>query len=184
MQLLSYSWFYENLSRISPLYVRVCWRLISILLFFLSVILCFRFTSLKRESEVSFTPYLALKGFFFFSGESPEVWVSPFACMYAKSLPSCPALCDPVDGSRPGRSARGILQAGTLEWAALPSSRGSSRRGDQTHCLLCLLKWQAGSLPLAPPGKPKCLPLQGTLKHQSLRHDSDKMWVHLSSLPI
>ena len=70
MQLLSYSWFYENLSRISPLYVWVCWRLISILWFFLSIILCFRFTSLRRESEVSFTPYLALKGFFFL--ESPQ----------------------------------------------------------------------------------------------------------------
>ena len=36
---------------------------------------------------------------------------------------------------------------------AMPASRGSSRPGDRTH-VSCLLHWQAGSLPLAPPGKP------------------------------
>ena len=36
----------------------------------------------------------------------------------------------------------------------MPSSRGSSRPRDQTNpCLLCLLHWQVGSLPLVPPGK-------------------------------
>ena len=39
-------------------------------------------------------------------------------------------------------------------WAAVPSSRGSSRPRDQTH-VLCLLHCQAGSLPLVPPGKSK-----------------------------
>ena len=33
-----------------------------------------------------------------------------------KSLQSCPTLCDPVDGSLPGSSVLGILQARTLEW--------------------------------------------------------------------
>ena len=51
----------------------------------------------------------------------------------------------------PGSSVRGILQAIILEWVAISSSRGSSRLN---LCLLCLLHWQAGSLPLAPPGKP------------------------------
>ena len=36
----------------------------------------------------------------------------------AKSLQSCPTLCDPVDGSPPG-SIPGILQARTLEWVAI-----------------------------------------------------------------
>ena len=45
---------------------------------------------------------------------------------------------------------RGILQASILEWAVVPSSRGSSRpRIDP--CFLCLLHWQAGSSPLLPP---------------------------------
>ena len=39
---------------------------------------------------------------------------------------SCPTLCDPMDCSPPGSSVHGILQARILEWAAIPSSRGSS----------------------------------------------------------
>ena len=40
-------------------------------------------------------------------------------CHYAKSLQSLPTLCDPIDGSPPGSSVPGILQARTLEWAAI-----------------------------------------------------------------
>ena len=36
----------------------------------------------------------------------------------AKSLQSCPTLCDPIDGSPPGSPVPGILQARTLEWVA------------------------------------------------------------------
>ena len=48
----------------------------------------------------------------------------------ARSLQSCLTLCDLVDCSPPGCSVRGILQARTLEWVAISSSRGSSRPGD------------------------------------------------------
>ena len=40
----------------------------------------------------------------------------------AKSLQSCPTLCDPIDGSPPGPAFPGILQARTLEWVAISSS--------------------------------------------------------------
>ena len=40
----------------------------------------------------------------------------------AKSLQSCPTLCDPMDGSPPGSSVPGILQARTLEWVAISFS--------------------------------------------------------------
>ena len=40
----------------------------------------------------------------------------------AKSLQSCPTLCDPIDGSPPGSPVPGILQARTLEWIAISSS--------------------------------------------------------------
>ena len=40
----------------------------------------------------------------------------------AKSLQSCPTLCDPIDGSPPGPAVPGILQATTLEWVAISSS--------------------------------------------------------------
>ena len=45
---------------------------------------------------------------------------------------SCVTLCDPMDCSPPGSSVHGILQARTLEWVAVPSSRGSSRSRDWT----------------------------------------------------
>ena len=40
------------------------------------------------------------------------------AAAAAKSLQSCPTLCDPIDGSPLGSSVPGILQARTLEWVA------------------------------------------------------------------
>ena len=40
----------------------------------------------------------------------------------AKSLQSCPTLCDPVDGSSPGSLVPGILQARTLEWVIISFS--------------------------------------------------------------
>ena len=55
------------------------------------------------------------------------------AAAAAKSLQSCPTLCDPVDGSPPGSSAPGILQARTLEWVALSFSRESDRAVAKTN---------------------------------------------------
>ena len=40
----------------------------------------------------------------------------------AKSLQSCPTLCDTMDASPPGSPVPGILQARTLEWAAISFS--------------------------------------------------------------
>ena len=40
----------------------------------------------------------------------------------AKSLQSCPTLCNPIDGSSPGSPVPGILQARTLEWVAISFS--------------------------------------------------------------
>ena len=44
------------------------------------------------------------------------------AATAAKSLQSCPTLCDPIDGSPPGSPVHGILQARTLEWIAISFS--------------------------------------------------------------
>ena len=44
------------------------------------------------------------------------------AAAAAKSLQSCPALCDPIDGGPPGYPVPGILQARTLEWVAIAFS--------------------------------------------------------------
>ena len=47
---------------------------------------------------------------------------APAAAATAKSLQLCPTLCDPIDGSPPGFSVPGILQARTLEWVAISFS--------------------------------------------------------------
>ena len=44
------------------------------------------------------------------------------AAAAAKSLQSCPTLCNPTDGSPPGSAVSGILQARTLEWVAISFS--------------------------------------------------------------
>ena len=44
------------------------------------------------------------------------------AAAAAKSLQSCPTLCDPIDGSPPGSTVSGILQARTLEWVVISFS--------------------------------------------------------------
>ena len=52
-----------------------------------------------------------------------ELCIYPVAAAAAaKSLQSCPTLCDPIDGSPPGSPIPGILQARTLEWVAISFS--------------------------------------------------------------
>ena len=75
-------------------------------------------------------------------------------CVHAKSLQSCPTLCDPMDCSSTGSSVLGDSPGNNsgvgchalLQW--IFSTQGLNLS------LFCLLHWQVGSLPLAPPGKP------------------------------
>ena len=61
----------------------------------------------------------------------------------------------------------GILLARTLDWVAMPSS---SWLREWTHICLCLLPWQVGSLPLAPPRKPiNCVRESRTVLSNSLQ---------------
>ena len=102
--------------------------------------------------------------------------------MHTNSLQSCPTLCDPMNCSPPGPSRllsqwdspgkntgvgchallQGIFLTQRLNW-----------------CLLCLLHWQVGSLPLAPPGKPEVL--CSTLKFVFIL--GDLRWSHMVSSP-
>ena len=50
------------------------------------------------------------------------VAITLYAATAAKSLQSCPILCDPIDGSPPGSPVPEILQARTLEWVAISFS--------------------------------------------------------------
>ena len=51
-----------------------------------------------------------------------HVSLFPLLSAAAKSLQSCPTLCDPIDGSPPGSPVPGILQARVLEWGAIAFS--------------------------------------------------------------
>ena len=56
----------------------------------------------------------------------PENFSDKILCYYpaaaAKSLQSCPTLCDPIDNSPPGSPVPGVLQARTQEWVAISFS--------------------------------------------------------------
>ena len=63
----------------------------------------------------------ALAGGFFTTSATWEA-LTCTAAAAAKSLQSCPTLCDPIDDSPPGPAVPGILQARTLEWVAISFS--------------------------------------------------------------
>ena len=82
----------------------------------------------------------------------PKVWVcrvlgsSVCVCLYAaaaaaKSLQSCPTLCDPIDGSPPGSPVPGILQARTLEWVAIALSGLYAKCGHMCLDMFLRLWW-------------------------------------------
>ena len=77
-------------------------------------------------------------------------------CTCAKLFQSCSTLCDHMDYSQPwdfpGKNT-GVVCHALLQGIFLT-------QGVNLH-LLCLLHWQADSLPLAPPGKPSVLQTQG-----------------------
>ena len=75
-------------------------------------------------------------------------------CMLSCSVvPSCPTLCDPVACSPPGSSVHGVLQARTLEWAAVFPLQGNFPTGDWTRisCVFCIT---GGFSAAEPAGKP------------------------------
>ena len=61
-------------------------------------------------------------GFFTTEPSGKSAYIHAAAAAAAKSLQSCPTLCDPIDGSLPGSPIPGILQARTLEWVAISFS--------------------------------------------------------------
>ena len=76
------------------------------------------------------------------------------ACVHAKSLQLCPTLCDPMDCSPPGSSGHGDSPGKNTGLGSCTLLQGIFLTQGLNLCLLSLLHWQVGSLPLVPPGKP------------------------------
>ena len=73
-------------------------------------------------------------------------WSRVLHAAAAKSLQSCPTLCDPIDGSPPDFPILGILQARTLEWVAISSSNAwkwKVKVKSLSHVLLFATSWTA-----------------------------------------
>ena len=88
--------------------------------------------------------------------------VTHFVCVcVCVCLPVCAqslsVVSDSLDCSLPGSSVHGIFQARILEQVVISYSRGSSQPRDGNPHLLCLLHWQADSLPLSHLGSPFAL---------------------------
>ena len=91
---------------------------------------------LELQGVPDIIPWLVVSAWFF-SVLSHTLWVS------AKSLQSCPTLCDLMDCSPPGSPDHGILQVGILEWVARPSFKrsnlvsGITCIGRSVNCKVC-----------------------------------------------
>ena len=75
------------------------------------------------------------------------------ACKTVLVVLLCPTLCDPMDCSPPGSSVHGDSTGKNTGAGCYFFLQGIFRSQESNPYLLCLLHWQAGSLPLAPPGK-------------------------------
>ena len=77
-----------------------------------------------------------------------QVNFADIVCIYTKSLQSCPTLCNPMDCSPPGFSVHGIFPARNTEVGGHFLFQRIFPTQGLNLSLLCLLHWQAGSLPL------------------------------------
>ena len=80
------------------------------------------------------------------ASSSPAFHTVYSAATAAKSLQSCPTLCDPIDGSPPGSTVPGILQARTLEWVGISFSNAwkwKNKVKSLGHIWLLVTLWTA-----------------------------------------
>ena len=81
------------------------------------------------------------------SSSPPISPVTASSSAAAKSLQSCPTLCDPIDGSPPGFPVPGILQARTLEWVAISFSNAWKWKVKGKSLSRVRLEWPHGLQP-------------------------------------
>ena len=71
-------------------------------------------------------------------------WHTMCVCVHAQSLQPCPTLCYPMDGSPPGSSVHGLLQAGILSGLLCPPPGDLPNPGIESVPLAWRLHWQGG----------------------------------------
>ena len=76
----------------------------------------------KKEGRIVYEAYKGIYSSIWVIGNLIIPHTGQNAAAAAKSLQSCPTLCDPIDGSLSGSPVPGILQARTLEWGAIAFS--------------------------------------------------------------
>ena len=136
--------FYFNLSRLLKYVLKKMIKLVTVLHFIVFITISLNFWNMKQKQHNRCLCVVTNNYCEIFCPEK-----------LAKLLQLCLTLCNPMDCRPP--AVHGILQAKTLEWVAseFPFSRGIFQTQKSNPHLLRLLHWQAGSLPLAPPGKPR-----------------------------
>ena len=84
---------------------------------------CSEKSFLLQEQIRALSTWLLFSSSLVEGGKGGGLWsLLQSAAAAAKSLQSCPTLCDPMDGSPPGSAVPGILQARTLEWVTISFS--------------------------------------------------------------
>ena len=101
---------------------------------------------------------ISYKFLHFFLTVKVEIFLITHACMHAKSIQSCPTLCSTTVWTIVHQAP---LSMGFFRWETGVGCHSPLQKIFLTQGwnlrLLCLLHWQAGSLPLMPPGKPSSL---------------------------
>jgi len=92
------------------------------------------------------------------------------AAAAAKSLQSCPTLCDPIDCSLPGSSVHGIFQARVLQWGAIAFSVKEA-----THCIISIM-WHSGKGKIMETVKKKIQWLPRVRKEERMNRQSTRLF--------
>ena len=105
----------------------ICFR---ILLAIIIIIIFFFFAFTPLLFSLWYFKYICVKPF--------SLLLEVMAAAAAKSLQLCPTLCNPIDGSPPGSSVPGILQARIMKWVAISFSKACTHAKLLQSCLtLC-----------------------------------------------
>ena len=124
----------------------------------MSKLLCFNFCLVLKKVKLKIATFYKFLFPTTIRNKNPNYNLLKFyfdicSCVCAKLLQLCPTLGNPMNCSPPGSSVCGILQE--EYWSRLLFLLQEILLTQVSNLfLLCLLLWQVGSLPLAPPGKP------------------------------